>query len=213
MTAATNRLSDKVAMVTGIGIGQNHELVKALADAGAEVIEVPAEPDWPVLIEQVSATYGGLDILVNHAGNYQSQPLAETDGVLFDELFTDNVERAFVAIQAVMPAMAARGGGSIINIGSRLGVRGLAGATAYCAAQGALTQLTLAAALDGASRKIRVNVVHAGMADGAGAGGGRGLAVELTGRELDGVVVYLASDESRLVTGSELTVDGGVNAG
>jgi NAD(P)-dependent dehydrogenase (short-subunit alcohol dehydrogenase family) len=205
-----SRLNGKVAIVTGIGAGQNHEIGKALADAGAEVIEVSAEPDWPVLIDQVTATYGGLDILVNHPGTFRSQPLSETDAALFDELFTDNVERAFVAIQAVMPAMTLRGGGSIVNIGSRLGVRGLAGATAYCAAQGALTQLTLAAALDGASRKIRVNIVHAGT--DAGVRAGKGLSVEPSARELDGVVVYLASDEARLVTGSELTVDGGANA-
>jgi len=228
------RLTGKMAIVTGSDEQPGTALARGLATEGATVIAVGAGPepasglipgpdadgavsyqqrdvaresDWAGLLDQVMKDHGGLDILINGPGEYQAGLLGETSAETFDALFARNVESVFIGIQQVMPAMAARGGGSIINIGSGLGIRGRAGTTAYCATQGAVTQLTLAAALDGARRKIRVNVIHAAALDGGASPLG-----QAAGDELTGAVVYLASNEARLVTGSEMTLDGGANA-
>jgi 3alpha(or 20beta)-hydroxysteroid dehydrogenase len=239
-----SRLAGKVAIVTAADRLPGHEIALGLAAEGAIVVAIGERPDsaglgsgladigggyqmhvptsetaWVELMEQVLAEHGGLDILVNTAASeFRAISLEETTVEDFDELFERNVEAVFLGLRSAMNAMTAtsEGGGSIINLCSRLGMRGQAGATAFCATQGAVTQLTLAAAVDGAKEKVRVNVIHAGSLDGSPPAGSAVAEAPLgrTGQSADlvGAVVYLASDEARIVTGSELTIDGGVNA-
>lgn len=235
-----SRLADKVAIVTGADQLPGHEIALGLAAEGAIVVAIGAGADadslgsrlaeigrgsyqmhvptsetaWSELMEQVLAEHGGLDVLVNTAtSEFRSLSLEDTAVEDFDELFERNVEAVFLGIRSAMILMT-DSGGSIINLCSQLGMRGQAGATAFCATQGAVTQLTLAAAVDGAKEKVRVNVIHAGNVAVGLPAAERGIPLGRAGQSADlvGAVVYLASDQARIVTGSELTIDGGTNA-
>ena len=140
-----------------------------------------------------------------------------------------NLDGVFLGMRHAGPALAESGGGSVINVSSILGKVGLAGAAAYCASKGGVTLLTKAAALEWAPLGIRVNSVHPGFIDtpmvsnvlqqvengnevrdlliSRHALGRLGLA-----REIADAVLFLASDESSFMTGSELVVDGGYTA-
>jgi NAD(P)-dependent dehydrogenase (short-subunit alcohol dehydrogenase family) len=132
-------------------------------------------------------------------------------------------------MKAVAPAMAAAGGGSIINLSSILGKVGLPGASAYCASKGGVLMLTKASALELAGVGIRVNSVHPGFIDTPMATRAfrdsenenemRDMIISRHAlgrlgapREIADAIVFLASDESSFMTGSELVVDGGYTA-
>ncbi|MDA1075802.1 MAG: glucose 1-dehydrogenase [Proteobacteria bacterium] len=256
MSKTSARLAGKVAIVTGATIGMGRETAIALCAAGATVIatgrnetegavtaglleqtggqgiyrkqDITDESGWQSLISDVEATYGGLDILVNNAAMFFVKPLLETSFEDLDAIYKVNMEGTFLGMKYAMAAMDRRGAGSIINVSSLLGIRGFPGGSAYCATKGAVTQMSLAAALEGAAdgRNIRVNVIHPGVfwtkmvieAMGDADEVKQFLADETplgrTGNpdEIAQAIVYLASDEARLVTGSEMTIDGGRGA-
>ena len=244
----SGRLEGKVALVTGATRGIGHAIATRLAEEGALVIgtgrdvdagrvleaelqavgqgefrtqDVTSEDAWQQLVQDVCDRHGGIDVLVNNAGHFLFKPLLDTQPDELDALFQINVEAAFLGMKLVMRAMAGRGG-SIVNISSVFGVRGMAGATAHCATKGAITQMSLSAALDGAKEKIRVNVVHPGVTATEAVTAHMEndafrediVSAIPMGRpanpgEIANAVLYLASDEARLVTGSEMTLDGG----
>lgn len=249
------RLDGRIAIVTGATSGIGRATALRLAAEGAHVVATGrneaegavtlaaiekvgrgwfrrqdvTDPDgWRSLVAEVERDLGGLDLLVNNAGMFFIKPLEDTTEEDFDAIYRVNVEGTFLGIQAAAAAMARRGGGSIVNISSLLGIRGFPGASAYCATKGAVTQMTLSAAVElGRSGcPIRVNVIHPGVywteavAEQMGSDQSvRQALAEHTpiGRlgepeEVAGAVAYLASDEARLVTGSEMTIDGGRGA-
>ncbi|MEC5323344.1 3-oxoacyl-ACP reductase family protein [Aurantimonas sp. A3-2-R12] len=172
-------------------------------------------------VEKTVSAFGRLDILVNNAGIYIAKPL---DALTLDDLdrtLAVNVRAVFVASQAAASQMGE--GGRIISIGSNLAERVPGpGQSIYSLSKAALIGLTKGMARDLGSRGITVNIVHPGStdtdmnpADGAYADAQRSrMAIPRYGKpgDIAGLVAWLASEESRFVTGAGFTIDGGANA-
>jgi NAD(P)-dependent dehydrogenase (short-subunit alcohol dehydrogenase family) len=199
--------------------------------------DVTSEDAWVDVIAEVSRRHGRLDILVNNAGIAITCPsITEMSLADFKRQQAVNVEGVFLGLKHGIPLMRRSGeGGSIINLSSVAGLKGATTLAAYSATKGAVRLLTKAVALEcgEAHDKIRVNSVHPGVIDTAiwegmhhvptkGANGladldaitRRGVPLGYTGQPEDIAdgVLWLASDESRYVTGTELVIDGGLNA-
>jgi 3alpha(or 20beta)-hydroxysteroid dehydrogenase len=181
--------------------------------------DVTRESDWAAAVKAAEAL-GGLHGLINNAGIYQPRTLMETDAELFERHMRVNQLGCFLGMKCVVPVMERSGGGSIVNISSVAGLRGSPCAIAYCATKWALRGMTKAAAIDLAPKKIRVNSVHPGPIDT------EMLNVRTpeqnirrvqqvpmkrmgTAEEVARLVVFLLSDESGYITGSEVAIDGG----
>jgi NAD(P)-dependent dehydrogenase (short-subunit alcohol dehydrogenase family) len=167
---------------------------------------------------------GGLDILVNSAAALTQGARAENLALsAWDEAVAVNLTAPFLTCRAAIPAMRDSGGGAIVNVGSVFGRRPAPDAVAYCATKGGLTQMTRALARDHAADGIRVNVLSPGavrterLTDlyGSRAAGAAALAPSHpVGRiadpcEIAEAVLFLASDASGFVTGTDLVIDGG----
>lgn len=191
--------------------------------------DVASEDDWRAVIATARETFGRIDVLVNNAGIGGSTPLFETTLEQWRAYTAVNLDGVFLGLRHAGPVMAEAGGGSIINLASILGKVGHPGAGAYCASKGGVTLLTKSAALELAPLGIRVNSVHPGYIDTPmvskaliEAENGNEVRVQLIaahalgrlGRaeEIANAIVFLASDESSFMTGSELVVDGGYTA-
>jgi 3alpha(or 20beta)-hydroxysteroid dehydrogenase len=181
--------------------------------------DVTRESDWAAAIK-AAETLGGLHGLINNAGIYQPRTLMETDTELFERHMRVNQLGCFLGMKCVVPVMERSGGGSIVNISSVAGLRGSPGAIAYSATKWALRGMTKAAAIDLAPKKIRVNSVHPGPIDTEmlnvrtpEQNAQRLQQVPMkrmgTAEEVARLVVFLLSDESSYITGSEVAIDGG----
>ncbi len=186
-------------------------------------LDVTREQDWQRAVETVEQTYGRLDILVNNAGIVRMAPLDETSLEAWNEVIGVNQTGVFLGMKHAVPAMRRAGGGSIVNISSIAGLIGLPNIPAYQASKGAVRLLTKNAAVQYATDKIRVNSVHPGRIEtpmtAPLAPERREMLLRLTPLGRDGTaeevaygVLYLASDESSYVTGTELVIDGGYTA-
>ena len=188
--------------------------------------DVRREDDWKSLVARVRREFGRCDVLVNNAGIYFIKPVAETTIEELDEIIDTNVRGVFLGMKHVAPWMARRKKGSIINISSQDGNAGAEGHTAYGGSKGAVRTMTKDVAIEYAKKGVRVNSIHpayirTGMARyGADATGqtlkqlGAEYPVGHIGEPIDVAygALYLASDESRYVTGAELAIDGGALA-
>ena len=187
-------------------------------------LDVTSESNWQDAIAATTSRFGKLDILVNNAGIGGVSTLVENTTVEdWDRVMDINGKGVFLGTKAAIPEMRKAGGGSIINISSQLGIVGTGESTPqYQASKGAVRIFTKAAAIQYAKEGIRVNSVHPGpvitpMTEGRRSNQesyNKMLAQIPLGRfaepeELANAVLYLASDESSYVTGSELVVDGG----
>lgn len=181
--------------------------------------DVTRESDWAAATRAAEAL-GGLHGLINNAGIYQPRTLLETDTELFERHMRVNQLGCFLGMKNVVPVMERSGGGSIVNISSVAGLRGSPGAIAYSATKWALRGMTKAAAIDLAPRKIRVNSVHPGPIDTEmlnvrtpEQNAQRLQQVPMkrmgTAEEVARLVIFLLSDESGYITGSEVAIDGG----
>jgi len=184
--------------------------------------DVTQEADWAAAVAAAEQLGGGLHGLVNNAGIYVPKPLMETDKALFEKHLAVNQTGCFLGMQAVVPAMARAGGGSIVNISSTAGLRGSPNAIAYSSTKWALRGMTKAAAIDLARLAIRVNSVHPGPieTDMISIWTNEQRSARLDSIPLGRVgtvddvaraVLFLLSDESVYMTGAELAVDGGVS--
>jgi NAD(P)-dependent dehydrogenase (short-subunit alcohol dehydrogenase family) len=171
-------------------------------------------------IEQLAATVGDVDVLVNNAGFSWFGPTADLPADTFDALFAANVRSAYYLTAALAPKMAERGRGSIINLGSMVGQIGLAGSAAYGATKAALAALTRAWAAEFSPRGVRVNTIAPGPAYTGGAATDRIAALGETtllaraaqAEEIADVIAFLASPASGYVTGAVIPADGGRTA-
>ena len=191
-------------------------LAERLRGDGLEVtyrgLDVTDPTAWQLLVEEISP----VDVLVNNAGIIQVAPIQEQAREAWDATLAVNLTGAMLGIQAVLPQMRSRGG-SVINIASIFGVVGAPGYAAYCASKAGLIALTKVAALELAGDNIRVNVIFPGgvstpMNEHEREGGvipDTPLRRRAHPSEISGAVVFLASEDSSFVTGSELVVDGG----
>ena len=194
-------------------------------------LDVAEEADWHRIINATVERFGGLDILVNNAGIAFAAGLEETTTEQWRRIMAVNVDSVFFGCKFALPAMRESGGGAIVNISSILGLVGSPVQAAYSATKGAVRLFTKGVALECAEAgwNIRVNSVHPAyirtpMVERYAESWGslkKGLEalsdLHPIGRvgeaeEVANVVLYLASDEAKFVTGAELLIDGGYTA-
>ena len=187
-------------------------------------LDVTKEHDWENAVTKAVSTYGKLDILVNNAGILIMKGLEETESSDWDDVQEVNSKGVFLGTKAVISAMRNAGGGSIINISSLAGLIG-SRFTAYGASKGVVRLLSKSTAVQYGPEGICCNSVHPGIIETnmterlLGTSEARQaqldrtpLNIIATSRDVSFGVLYLASDESRYVTGSELVIDGGITA-
>jgi len=189
--------------------------------------DVSVEGDVKRVVDEFYKRFGRIDILFNNAGILEGGTVVTTSMEVWDRTIGINVKGVFLMSKYVVPLMAKHGGGSIINNSSVLGIVGMENCVAYNASKGAVRQITRSMALDHAKDNIRVNSICPGyiktkmdvefmgnppdaeeQLDKIAAG-----MIPLVRRaeavEVGHAVLYLASDDSRYVTGSDLVIDGG----
>jgi NAD(P)-dependent dehydrogenase (short-subunit alcohol dehydrogenase family) len=254
-TTGKYSLAGKSAVVTGAGNGIGRAIALAYGEAGAAVacVDLDAQaaeataatlakngiPAFPVRCDvgneadvaaATKAILGKLpavDILVNGAaGDDPNGTVLDLTLADWNRVFAVNVGGAFLMSRAILPAMIAAGGGSIIHIASQLGSVAAPRRAVYCATKGALIQLGKAMATDHAAQKIRVNTLSPGavetdrlikrfgdMETARRVSGPKHLLQRLgQPEEIAAAAVFLASDASSFMTGADLLVDGGYNA-
>jgi len=246
----------KVALVTGAASGLGLDAATQLLRCGAAVVmsdiqrergqaaaarlgdgavfleqDVTDEARWQEVMEEVANRFARLDVLVNAAGMGLFASLEETSLQAFRKVHAVNVESVFMGCKAALPLMRRGGGGSIINLSSTAGLRGVGKLAAYCSAKGAVRLLTKSIALDCAERgdNIRCNSLHPSYIDtpmvqelislGRDQQAMRQRLERVSpmnrlGRpsEVSSAILFLASDESSFINGAEIPVDGGATA-
>ncbi|MBU8918612.1 glucose 1-dehydrogenase [Bacillus sp. FJAT-29953] len=203
------------------------EVINKIKADGGDAIglkhNVASEEEWKHVIEETINHYGKIDILVNNAGIATPKTIATMGMDEWDKVMDVNLSGCVLGMKYVIPEMKNAGGGSLINISSIGGIVGMAGTSPYTAAKGALRSLTKAAAVEFSKDKIRVNSVHPGIIETPMTKESFNEALQYYqtftqlpyfGKPEDVAygVLYLASDEARFVTGSELVIDGGWTA-
>ena len=241
--ACAKRFVEEGAKVFGTDINFDavKDMADALGpDAFPWKHDVASEDEWRGVIAETKARFGGLHILVNNAGIGRGCRLTEVTLESWREQMAINLDGVFLGIKHAIPAMIATGSGSIINMSSVDAFFGAPVRVPYCASKGGVAGLTKAAAMECCEfgDPVRVNSVHPGptaTAIFANAmaksdprmtemmGGQMGVAAYYLRNtpmtrfadpsEIADGVLYLASDESRFVTGTELRIDGGFTAG
>ena len=201
------------------------EINETGGDAKYVHLDVTSEDDWSAAVREAVETYGKLDILINNAGIVLRKGVEETSSDEWDRVQKVNSKGVFLGTKAAIPAMREAGGGSIVNISSIAGLIGSSYTTAYTASKGAVRLLTKSTAVQYGPEGIRCNSVHPGIIetdmtkDMISTSEGRAsqlartaLGIIANSQDVALGVLYLASDESRYVTGSELVIDGGITA-
>ncbi|HET7670022.1 MAG TPA: SDR family oxidoreductase [Burkholderiales bacterium] len=189
--------------------------------------DVASEPETKSAVNSIAKTFGGVHVLVNAAAMRDpTATVTDLDLAAWNKVFAVNVGGAYLMSRWAIPHMAKAGGGSIIHIASQLGTVGTPGRVAYCATKGALITMAKAMASDHAAQNIRVNALSPGavetdrmnlrfgdMKKARKALGPKHLVNRLgQPEEIAAAALFLASDASSFMTGSNLLVDGGYNA-
>jgi len=250
------RLDGKVALISGAarGLGQAQArlfeaegakvMIGDLRDAEGEAVakeigagaiyqhlDVTSEQDWAAAVAAATGTFGRLDVLVNNAGIAEAAPLAEMTLESWRRVIDVNQTGVFLGMRAVIEAMTASGGGSIVNVSSIDGMIGMDGIISYVASKWAVRGMTKTAARELARHGIRVNSIHPGFVPTQLAVEDESLLEPIQGlirshaerlapmgragkpEEIARLALFVASDESSYSTGSEFVADGGLVAG
>jgi len=210
-------------------------VAKALGEsAGYAHLDVTSEDDWTHAIEAVRERFGAVDILVNNAGILHMSAIGDTEVGDFERVVAVNQKGTFLGIRSVIAPMSRNGGGAIVNVSSVDGMKGGTGLIAYASSKWAVRGMTRVAALELGKFGIRVNAVcpEAGspamMApymppdidiEKIAAHQQRILSyqkdrnIDERIRDIANAILFLASDESLSITGTEILVDSGNAAG
>ncbi len=249
-------LDGKVAIITGAGTGLGKTTAVVFAKEGAKIgtigrrleklkdveAEVQAiggeiivhegdmalQSDVKALVKETAGRFGGVDIVINNAGLHSAPrythevPLQE-----FDDFINVNLRGPFMLIQEAVPYMLKAGGGSIINIGSMVGMVGVRSCVSYGTVKGAMINMTRTIAMDYADKGIRVNCVSTGgmlgtenrlkMTPEQSALIGSSICKPATGRsssteDVAQLLLFLAGPYSTNITGANIPHDGGATA-
>ena len=247
-----DRLKGKVALISGGARGQGAAEARLFVNEGAKVVvgdvldsqatalareingqdrnvvavhlDVTRADDWRNAVAICVKEFGGLDVLINNAGIFNTSGLEDTSEELWDAIVNINQKGVWLGMKEAVAAMRNRGGGAIVNISSVAGLSGSSGSTAYHGTKGAVRLLTKAAAVQYARAGIRVNSVHPGLI------GTQMIDIipreqreyyvknvvpmgrEGTAEEVAKLVLFLSCDDSSYCTGAEFIVDGGMTA-
>lgn len=175
--------------------------------------------DWTAAVVLAVVTFGKLDVLVNNAGIYTSGSAAEASVEDWQRTIDVDLTGTFLGMKAAVPELKKNKTSSIINISSIAGLVGFKNRAAYSAAKWGVQGLTKTSAMDFGPDGIRVNSIHPGSVETPlTAGLKRGFGQVPAGRaaqveEISSLVLYLASDESRFISGASIAIDGGETAG
>jgi meso-butanediol dehydrogenase/(S,S)-butanediol dehydrogenase/diacetyl reductase len=251
------RLAGKVALITGGGTGIGRAIALAFVREGAKVAvagrrkekleetvreveklggrglaivcDVAKAKDGERAVKETAKEFGELNVLVNNAGILHAATIEGTSEDQWDKLLTTNLKGPFLMCKAALPEFRKAGGGTIVNVGSVLGLVGMKDRAAYCASKGGVTLLTKAMALDHAQENVRSNcicpsIVETELVQGLFAASEEGRALRKArigsiplgrmGRPEDvaEMAVFLASEESSWLTGAAIPLDGGLSA-
>ncbi|MFI6060016.1 SDR family NAD(P)-dependent oxidoreductase [Streptomyces sp. NPDC051286] len=241
-------LDGKRALVTGGGAGIGRATAQVLAELGARVViadidteggeqtakdtggtfvrcDVSRHEDCEAVVNTAQERFGGVDVLFNNAGIIRRSTVCEITEDDWDLVMAVNIRSVMLMSRLVIPGMAARGSGSIINTGSGWGIRGGGRAVSYCASKGAVVNMTRAMAIDHGPDNIRVNCVCPGdtatgmlaeearqLGESSGAfyadAADRPLGRIGQPRDIAQTVAFLASDASAFLSGAIIPVDG-----
>jgi 3alpha(or 20beta)-hydroxysteroid dehydrogenase len=254
------RLDGKTALITGAAQGTGEVIARLFAAEGAQVVlgdvqdaqgqevasaiggsarfvhlDVSRQEDWSKIIATTTETFGGVDVLVNNAAILLLAAFDEISRDEFMRIVEVNQLGPFLGIQAVLPSMKERGGGSVVNIASTDGIKGMNGVAAYASSKWAVRGLTKSAAIELGRYAIRVNAVcpEAGNPNMSAPffPGNRDLTdvphqmmqkiLKAPGepvpgsrlRDVANMALFLASDESQSCTAADFVVDAGLTAG
>jgi len=245
------RLKDKVAIVTGAGGGFGEGIAKLFAEEGAKVCvadiraeqaervageigaaavaaagDVSTAAGVEAIVGATRAAFGEADIVVNNAGiTHRNQSMLEVDEETFDKVYAVNVKALYLMAKATVPGMRAKGGGSVIVVGSTAGIRPRPGLVWYNGSKGAANVIAKSMAVELAPDRIRVNAIcpvigetglleqFMGVPD-TPENRARFVATIPLGRmsrplDIARAALWLASEEAEFITGIELPVDGG----
>ena len=207
------------------GMAVAAEINELGGDATFVHLDVSSEEDWQQAVKATVAAYGKLDVLVNNAAIWRGGHVLETSGEQWDIVLDINAKGVFLGTKLAIPEMRKAGSGSIINISSTAGLVGSRTSSAYSASKGAVRLFTKSTAVQYGAENIRANSIHPGPIDTAmgdqvwPTDETREEVIERTvlkriGRPEDiaNGALFLASDESSFMTGSELVIDGGSTA-
>jgi 3(or 17)beta-hydroxysteroid dehydrogenase len=222
-TFATDLLKDEVH--------ETASLIERSGGAGTAIAHDVVDPEaWSRVARQVHSAAGRLDILVNNAGRCALGSIEESSLAAWRDLIAVNLDSVFLGLHHCLPLLRASRAASVVNMSSGAGIVALPGCGAYSAAKGGIRSFSKTAAVEFAQRgyRIRVNSLHPGPTDTeqaislmsqayglpaeeARAQCGKALPLGRLGTpdDIAAAVLYLASDESSWVTGTELVVDGG----
>lgn len=203
------------------------EVAESIRSRSGKVLAVPTDitvdEEVRVLFDQVSATFGGVDVLVNNAGVAREGRVSDQSMAEFDTVLGTNLRAVFLCSQIAAKSMAERGGGKILNVGSAFGIKPVKGFGAYCASKAAVEHLTRVAALELSTSNIQVNAIAPGyvatelnasdLADGSFQ---EAVLRRIPARrianpeELLPLIELLCSPSADYITGQTVVIDGGL---